>query len=382
MKSARSASPRLLALLAGLLLCVGVSPAWAGDGSKLLPLLPAATQGVVVVNLEQARTSPLFGKLLGLLKREPKIAGLLRELEQTTGLKPERDLKTVVIASLPGQRTRLRGLVLVEGRFQRARLEKRLAADARLTRGTEPQLAVWKKRGEGPVFDLVFLRNDLIGFVHPTLLAAVVGMVRPGRTAPAKAAPATEMSGEFKALLSKADRRSTVWFAGLVPPEMRNNPQAGPLASAEGGYGGLRLGKELTGAATGLFVDEATAANLSSVLMLLRGRVALRPQVQALGLAPLLERLTAVPTGKEARIDLQVSGPELETIAEKTGAYFAGLGQKKAAAPAPAAPPPSRALLRGARLLGLHRLAAGTDGHVAVHLRHVLGRELAGVVRP
>jgi len=328
-----------LALWAALLL---PRPAAAADGSKLLELLPPGVQGVVVIDMEQVRSSPLLGKLMPIVRRDPQLGALLEEMESTTGLEPTRDLSTVLVASLPGERHRLRGFVLLQGKLQQGRIEKKLSQDQRLKQRDHAGRKVWEKTRSGPVFSAIFLRPDLLGFIHPSLLDEVLaraasparGKVPPGRSVDA---------AQWQALLGRPERKGGAWFAGRIPVELRGNPDLGPLAQAEGLFGSVRLRDDLALSITGIFTDEALAQQLAVALMLIRTRLAQRPQFREFGLTPVLERLTAMPAGREARIELRLTGAELEGITTKTASRLGQTTRQAQGHPAKPAPHPAAA---------------------------------------
>ena len=304
-------------------------PAAGSDGRKLLGLLPEGANGVLVCDLEQARGSPVYARLLLAARKHVRLGPMLEELEASTGLDPSRDLSTLVVVSLPAKGVRLGGFVLLQGRFPRKRVEERLSADRGLVPVRRFGRQVWEKRGPAPVFSVVFLGPDLLALVHPKLLGGLLG--RAGLIRGAKRPPGVRK--DMAALFARPDRKDELWFAAKVPLRMRGNPDAGPLAQAEAVYGSFRLSKELRGTLSGLFLSEEMAQQLSAALMLFRARLASRPQVRALGLSQVLSRLVATPVGREARIELVLSEDELDKMITKVMSLLPRGRSKRAKAP-------------------------------------------------
>ena len=98
-------------------LLVSVCVAGAADPALLRHVMPEAKM-VAGVNISQFLASP-FGRFLvtQIQSSEPQ----LQQFTQMTGLDPLRDLNEVLIAS-PGNQANNRGLVLVKGFFDPARI--------------------------------------------------------------------------------------------------------------------------------------------------------------------------------------------------------------------------------------------------------------------
>ncbi len=343
----RAARHRLGSILAlsGLITATGLVaplPSWAAPPppkgkTELLDLLPAGTEGVLVCDLVQSRRSPLYDRLLKRMEAHRRLGPVLKELQRSTGLDPRKDLDRVVVASHPDKRTRWRGFVVWEGTYDGARLRARLAADKRLKQTEVLGRKAWSKRGKGgPVFDVVLLDSRRIAFSHPRLTPSLLR--RAGLAPKGPAEPRALDDKAFAALLRRPDHKAHAWFAGRVPPELKDNPDAGPLAHADALFGTLNLGDALQGTITGVFRSEQMAQQLAAALMLLKPRLVAHPQVKALGLTSVVQRLQAAPAGKEAQIALTVSEAELGVLADRLAGRVMGSRRPKRGAPGKAAP--------------------------------------------
>lgn len=330
---------RALAFFAALLLLVASAPggtplahaAPPPAAADLLDLLPAGTEGVLVCDLVQSRRSPLYGRLLARMEAHPQLGPVLKELQRSTGLDPRKDLDRVVVASHPDPRTRWRGFVIWEGTLDAKKIRSRLAADPRLKATTLHGQPAWTKRGKrAPVFDVVLLDARRIAFSHPRVTPTLLR--RAGLAPKSPPVPRALDDASFAALLGRPDHAAHVWFAGRVPPELRDDPDAGPLAHADALFGALRLGEALEGTITGVFRSEQMAQQLAAALMLLKPRLLSHPQVKALGLASVVGRLEAAPAGKEAQIALSVTEAELGVLADRLAGKVMRRRPKKAAA--------------------------------------------------
>src|SRR5262245_5956460 len=121
--------PRFAAVL--LLALAGAAPARA----DVDPLLPPDTESYVSVNVRQVVESPLFQKqLLGPLKQALEEAGgaKLKNTLKDLGIDPFKDVDRLTVASPGGVETD-RGLVLITGTFDPAKLKSKAEEAARDT---------------------------------------------------------------------------------------------------------------------------------------------------------------------------------------------------------------------------------------------------------
>src|SRR5262245_4234234 len=113
-------TPRLAAALA-LLLAPAVSRA------ALDPHLPADTRSYVSVNVKQVLGSPLVKKYaLGPAKDALKQIDGVNELLTELGFDPFKDLDRVIVSS-PGAKEADRGLIILYGAFDAAKIDKKAA---------------------------------------------------------------------------------------------------------------------------------------------------------------------------------------------------------------------------------------------------------------
>jgi hypothetical protein len=292
--------------------------------------LPADTRFLVGIDVRRLTASPFYQRVVKPSARPDAF----KELEEKTGLQPERDLDRVLIAGrgvAPGEP----GLVLVEGRFDRTRLSRALETEKK--RGV-----TWKSHAGTTVylFDeagkhavaLAFMADHtLLMGSAPALEATLEGHAR-GRQ------PLRE-NAALVALLEGVKPGSTVWMVGdqsLLAQLPRTVPAPGASPGTGGGVNlpALKsltltgdLEPQLAFEAVGEAADEPAARNLAD---LVRGFVAL-VSLQSSQKPELKDLATAISVASEAnrvRVSARIPHELIESLQPKR--------------PEPSVPPPAK----------------------------------------
>jgi len=263
----------------GALLAMGaiyLSPARAAVGPMPAEglILPADTRFVVGLDVRRFVQSELYTTNRRTMRPES-----FGELEEKTGIDPERDLDQVVIAGGPSVASGRRqpGLVLVNGRFDRYKLSRAIETSGKGVTWKDHQGTTVYMFGEGRkgAEAAAFLDDDTLVFGSQ---AAVEGTIasRAGGKAPLRT------NASLMALLERVKPGSTFWMVG-DQSLLSNLPQSVP---APGGSDGASLqlpavqnlivtgdlDPQIAVEATAETADEAAAKNLADVV---RGLLAL-----------------------------------------------------------------------------------------------------------
>ena len=253
-----------------------LSPARAAVGPMPAEglILPADTRFVVGLDVRRFVQSELYTTNRRTMRPES-----FGELEEKTGLDPERDLDQVVIAGGPSVASGRRqpGLVLVSGRFDRYKLSRAIETSGKGVTWKDHQGTTVYMFGEGRkgAEAAAFLDDDTLVFGSQ---AAVEGTIasRVGGKAPLRT------NATLMALLERVKPGSTFWMVG-DQSLLSNLPQSVP---APGGSDGASLqlpavqnlivtgdlDPQIAVEATAETADEVAAKNLADVL---RGVLAL-----------------------------------------------------------------------------------------------------------
>jgi hypothetical protein len=243
-------------------------------------MLPADARFLIGVDVKHLTASPFYQRYAR--RGESGHPQAFAEIEEKTGLNPERDVRQVVIAGLSGSGPEST-VALVLGRFDRAKLshaietEKKDKVTWKKLDGTMEYL--YKEEGKGTVA-VTFLDDHSLLLGAPAVVEATI-------TSRSQGATTLRSNAALMGLLERVKPGSTFWLVGdqtLLAnlPRTMPAPGFGPNAKAAGSSLSLPALKSLiiTGdlepqvalAITGDTTDEAAARNLADMV---RGFVAL-----------------------------------------------------------------------------------------------------------
>jgi hypothetical protein len=284
-------------------------------------LLPADTRFVVGIDVQRLAASPFYKRFAreGFQVRPDAF----KELEEKTGLVPERDLDRVLIAGR-GASVDEGGVVLMQGRFDRNRLARALETQAK-------RPLTWKTHAGTTVyfFDEGQKRSGALAFLtDDTLLLGGAALVEAALDGRAQGREPLRDNARLLALLETVKPGSTIWMVGdqsLLArlPRSLPAPGASPGAGSSVNLPALKslvvtgdLEPQLAFELVGETPDEAAARNLADVV---RGFVALL-SLQASQKPELKDLASAVSVASEAnrvRVSARIPHELLEALQPK-----------------------------------------------------------------
>lgn len=262
-------------------------------------LLPADATFVGGIDVKRFIQSPFYSKYAGPhAKARPEA---FRELEEKTGLNPERDVDQVIFAGTPGRTGHETGMVVALGRFDRAKVSRWIEVERRgvTSKNLEAVLVYLFREGTRGAGALAFMDDrTLVMGSQAAVEAAISSQSQDGKT--------LKQNATIMGLLERVRPDATFWAVGdqSVLDNMLKN------VATPGGSGqqimlpGLRsltvsgdvdpmVAVEITGEAD----DETAAKNLADVV---RGFLALAA-LQANQKPELKELASAVSVTTEAK---------------------------------------------------------------------------------
>jgi hypothetical protein len=283
----------------------------------LLILLPADTESVTSINVENVRASD-FGKFL--LSRMTSNGQSLQKLIQETGFDPRRDLQSLLIVG--SRSTEPTGaskyVVLARGIFDEDRIKAATSKNGSvaqnfegvdiLVRGQKPgsqNALAFLQSGVAAIGDLASLKEVITTRAHPSIL-----------------------DPKLQELISSAGNGNDVWFASIqpgfsgankIPRELAGSMQNSQLLqSILESSGGLQFGNQMHLTLDLTMRSEKDASSVEDLLHFLGGMLQTQGQQDARVqlLAPAFDQMTLNTTGNSVHISTNLPEANLEQLAE------------------------------------------------------------------
>lgn len=200
----------LAVVLTGLVAALGalwLDPARAAVGPLPADALvfPADARYVMGFDVKRFASSEFYSRFGAQRGMRPEA---LAELEEKTGLNPERDIDQIVIAGVGDVRGGVPGLALVTGRFDSYKLGRALETEGKVRGYTHEGVTLYAIREDGAsAAALAFLDSDSLLFGQKSRVEAAV-VSRSRGEAPLR------QNARLLALVERAAPGATFWMAG------------------------------------------------------------------------------------------------------------------------------------------------------------------------
>lgn len=287
-----------VSLAAVLLAAAAPATAAASDGRAALELVPDWAGSIVVLNAEHMRRSSLFDDLMSLIEKSGAMradAKLLRD----AGFDLRRDLRTVVLASQPGDPGN--ALLLVQGRIDAGRLLGKAIENGGARRTHRTQTYVEVSRGK---LSIAELGGYLVIAPSPRHMKEIIDVHRgKGRSARdnrrlMSMVKRTDSDGDLWMVVGLAARKGGGENAGLA--DLKTVTASLDVAS------GLRMQVRLYAG------SDQGATDLASYLGQLGEQTADHPD-----LAGLFGKLSVKRTGSRVDASMKLTASELSSLTRK-----------------------------------------------------------------
>jgi hypothetical protein len=323
---------RLTALFITGLLTAGVLSAAVDPG--LLALVPANTQLISGVHVDQSRVSPFGQFIISEIQMHP---GDLQKLIDDTGFDPRNDVIEVLMTS-NGQSRGHVGLVLARGNFDPAKVETAATAKGAVIQndlGTDVIIGNHADDNERPGA-VAFLDNTLA--VAGTLDAVKAVIANKGNTA-------VRISQALLAQVNTLSATNDVWFVSLVPgttllPQsaisgngnastVNQDPKAMALQAILQSSGGVRFGDQISMSFQALARSDKDAQSLADVVRFVSSMVQMKRQESPqLGImATAFDGMSLTTNGSTMTLGMTIPEQSFEQLAQS--AKHGALGVQK-----------------------------------------------------
>jgi hypothetical protein len=301
----------------------------------MLAALPAGTRFVASVDLAKIRSTALWNKISALAEESPEDRKRLEKLAARTGLDPLRQVHRIVAAFPDDARARGEFALVIDGQgFDERRLvafaREEGVAGAKLetrTRGTRTLYTA-----AGPDRTAGFFAGSTRFLLGAGGWAEAMADLADGTPGAGSAADDAELAR----LVARIDPRRALWFAALVPPDLRKTLMADPKFDSAGSIMRLAASAELgPGLVAELVAELSNAADARTLVERIQATVReskRNAKVLMMGLGPYLDALEARADGPLLRVKLALPEAQLKDLLERLG----GLARLARAANKPA----------------------------------------------
>ena len=287
-----------VSLAAVLLAAAAPATAGASDGRAALELVPDWAGSIVVLNAEHMRRSSMFDDLMTLVEKSSAMRGDAKLLRDA-GFDLRRDLKTVVLASQPGDPGN--ALLLVEGRTDTGKLFGKAVANGGVRRTHRAQTYVEVSRGKLSMADL---GDYLVIAPSPRHMKAVIDVHRgKGRAA--------SDNRQLMSLVQKTDSKGDLWMVLGLAARKAGGDSAG-VADLKTITASVDVAKGLDMQVRLYAASAQGATEVASYLGQLGEQTADHPD-----LAALFGKLAVKRSGSRVDASMKLSAGELTSLTRK-----------------------------------------------------------------
>jgi hypothetical protein len=300
----------LIALATG---CRGGCRRTAGPESPLAQL-PRGATFVASVDLARVRATALWSRISAQAEESPEDRKSLQRLTERTGLDPLRQIHRIVAAFPDNARGSGQFALVIDGQgFD----EQRLVAYAR-EQGGKIETRV---RGR----HTLYASGNTAGF----FLGRTRFVLGAGGWAEAMADLADGGTGsaadntELLHLVERVDRGRALWFAALLPPDLRKSLIADPRLESAGSMARLAVAVDLgPGLNADLVADLSNAADAEAMVGHIQTTVReskRNAKMLMMGLGPYLDALQARADGPTVRVSLALAEGQVKDLIDRLG---------------------------------------------------------------
>lgn len=303
----------------GAALLGAASPALAGDGTNLYPMISADTQILVVFDVADARDSTLLQKgFQKMLDMQPDAKTKLAEI----GIDPMKDIDTLAFAgggvkSFDDMDTSKSMLIVIEGRLPKAKLATLPDAKKSTYKGVE----IYSKDDT----DAAFV-GDRLFFTKKGAMKGQIDLAQ-GK-AKGKSIAGSAKAKALKTALATTDTSADLWMVVVIPEENKKDmSQAGVVANSVSA--GVNFTADM---AIALRVDSNSEDGAQKAVDMIQGQLGqVTGPMSQMGLGKAAKSIRVSRDKAAIKMAITLTEAEINSLVAMAG-MFGGGGQ---AAPAP-----------------------------------------------
>jgi hypothetical protein len=298
---------------------------------ETLGRLPADARFVAHVDVAKVRATPFWARLSALAEDSPEDKKRIDALSARTGLDPLKQIHRVTAGFPDNARESGRYALLIDGEgFDERRLvayarDEAALRGAKIEQRSEHGHTLWASTGPDRV------AGFFTGPGHFLLGAGGWGETMAALASGARGATAAD-NAELIHLCRRIDAHRALWFAALVPVDLRQmllaDPKHDHAASVTRMAAALDLGPGLTAE---LVADLSNAGDARALVERIQATVREAKRnaaVLMLGLGPYLDALDARADGPTLRVSISLAEPQVTDLLDRLGALARSAREK------------------------------------------------------
>lgn len=288
---------RSLSIIFSFALLLVTAPAFAGDGSNLLQYVPPTSQVVAGINVDAVRGTPLWNRAMALADSDADFQRSLNTLKTDGGFDPLTAIDTIVIAvGGVSARAAENSVAIIEVDYPAEGLTKVLTDDG-YTASADAGVT-WFQKGEEAV---AYLAPNIVAFGRTAMVQGAIASANGQEGGP---------TGTVAQQIAAVDTSGAIWMAAQLPAGSQG-AQAARLAlnlssGAQATVNVVMESAEAAGTAVTEFNTQIAAVSGS-------------PEVEALGLTPVVTGLQAAASGSDVSVTLSIDAETWATLVQRLG---------------------------------------------------------------
>lgn len=329
--------------LVGLLVLSAAACKKGGSGKDDLQLVPKEAEVLFRLNLEKLRAAPAWKNVIELRDSNEKSKKEYADFVQKCGLDPFTQISSVFLAVPQIQNTGMKEFaVVMRGTFNEAKLVE-CATNQAKERGGEVKSSDYNGKkiysdGKKDEAFVTFLDDKTVVLGGKEWVKKVVDLAKADGEHVGK-------SEALAPLAKKVKSSDALWFAGLVPQNMRDAMKANPAMAWTGSmkavYGSIDIASGFAGDFNVDNNDEAAAKEMLSKLTEQLNGAKKMPQLTMAGLSGLLEGIKFEQKGATFHATVALNQAQVDDLINRVKALMKSMGQAfgGGGGPPPSMPP-------------------------------------------
>ena len=296
--------------------CRGGCRAQPPAPAPLLAGLPETTTFVASVDLARIRSTALWSRVAAAAEESPADRKSLQRLTERTGLDPLRQLHRIVAAFPDDARQSGQFGLIIEGEgFD----EQRLVAYARAETGAKLEA---RPHGRHTLYGTGNTAGFFLGKTRFLLGAGGWAQAMADLADGGKGSAVD--SAELVHLVERVESGRALWFAAVVPADLRRTLMADPKLGSAASVNRLAASADLgPGLNAELVADLSNAADARALVTKIQTTVKeskLNARALMLGLGPYLDALVVRADGPTVRLSLALAETQVKDLIDRLGA--------------------------------------------------------------